>query len=88
MAINGTPTFRKDLPMVDTQRRPERHFGTTFDEVALIASEAVIGPASSVDGNLAAFDGTTGQVLEDSGVSTVDAQAAIEYARHFMLFGG
>ncbi len=30
----------------------------------------VVGPASAVNGNLAAFDGTTGELLEDSGIAT------------------
>lgn len=40
----------------------------------------VVGPASSVDSHLAAFDGTTGELLEDSGVTTASVTAAITRA--------
>lgn len=41
--------------------------GGIFDRTAL--SGDVVGPASAVNDNLARFDGTTGKLLEDSGVA-------------------
>lgn len=38
---------------------------------------AVIGPESSVDGNLAAFDKTTGKVIKDSTVNMTEAADAV-----------
>jgi hypothetical protein len=32
----------------------------------------VVGPASAVDSNVAAFDGTTGKLIKDGGISTTD----------------
>jgi hypothetical protein len=34
--------------------------------------DTVLGPASAINNNLAAFDGTTGKVLKDSGLATAD----------------
>lgn len=43
----------------------------------------VVGPASSVNNSLAAFDGTTGKLIKDSGISIADvlteAEAAVAY---------
>lgn len=38
---------------------------------------AVTGPASAADGNLMAFDGTSGTVARDSGVKMADVSAAV-----------
>ena len=32
----------------------------------------VVGPASAVDGNIATYDGTTGKIIQDSGVTVID----------------
>ena len=46
--------------------------GSDFVEISSSAggSGDVVGPASSTDSNLAAFDGTTGKLLKDSGKAT------------------
>ena len=48
------------------------HTASTFAELDALVSDAdlVAGPATSADTNLAAFDGVTGQLLQDSGIST------------------
>ena len=38
---------------------------------------AVTGPASAADGNLMAFDGTSGTVAKDSGIKLTDVSAAV-----------
>lgn len=41
---------------------------------------AVTGPASSTGDNLAAFDGATGKVVKDTGISSASVQAAIDFS--------
>ena len=41
-----------------------------------VGSGDVVGPASAVDSNLAAFDSTTGKLIKDSGVATTDVVTA------------
>ena len=41
------------------------------------AEDCVKGPASAVDGNLAAFDQTTGKLIKDSAIPLSDATDAI-----------
>lgn len=48
----------------------------TWDTPAGTGSGDASGPASAVDSNLAAFDGTTGKLLKDSGVSASSFQTA------------
>lgn len=43
-------------------------------------ADAVTGPASAVSGNLPAFDGVTGKLVEDSGVAVADVEAVIDGA--------
>ncbi len=43
-----------------------------FDYYESADPSTVLGPASAVDDNLAAFDGTTGKLIKDSGVATTD----------------
>ena len=40
-------------------------------------ARAVTGPASAADGNLMAFDGTSGTVAKDSGIKLTDVSAAV-----------
>jgi hypothetical protein len=46
-------------------------------EAKAIPQGDVTGPASSTDGNLAAFDGTSGKALKDSGINTSKVPIAI-----------
>lgn len=43
----------------------------------VIGAGFVIGPASAINENLPSFDGTTGKILKDSGLSTADLSDAI-----------
>ncbi len=40
------------------------------DAVGTIVAGSVVGPASSTDGHLASFDGTTGTLVQDSGIAS------------------
>lgn len=40
----------------------------TMSAVSVVVGGNVAGPSGAVDGNLAAFDGVTGKILEDSGI--------------------
>lgn len=44
---------------------------------AVTDSGAIIGPASAVDGNLAAFDTTTGKLAKDSNIAMTDVSDAV-----------
>lgn len=76
------------LETIGTQVKLEKQNGVTQDDVqkelealhtAIDATSTgdVVGPASAVDGNLAAFDQTTGKLIKDSGVKMTDASDAV-----------
>lgn len=45
-----------------------------------LGSGDVIGPAGAIDSQLASFDGTTGKLIQDSGLATADVSGAISDA--------
>lgn len=50
----------------------------------------VVGPASAVNGNFASFSGTTGKIIQDSGVNSSDfqpASAALDDLENLSTFG-
>jgi microcystin-dependent protein len=47
----------------------------------------VVGPGSSVNGNLVAFDGTTGKLVKDSGIASSDLAEAIEVMNFLTVTG-
>jgi hypothetical protein len=54
--------------------------GTDFNtEWASVGSGDVSGPGSSVDDNLASFNGTGGTVLQDSGIASTDVSTTIGF---------
>lgn len=76
------------LETIGTQVKLKKQNGVTQDDVqkelealhtAIDATSTgdVVGPASAVDGNLAAFDQTTGKLIKDSGVKMTDASDAV-----------
>jgi hypothetical protein len=44
--------------------------GSAWTQAALTAGSFVTGPASATSNNIVLFDGTTGKIIKDSGVST------------------
>jgi hypothetical protein len=46
----------------------------------------VVGPAASVDGNIAVFDGTTGKLLKDSGSAPTSLGLTVAMARGLAWF--
>lgn len=60
-----------------TQDDVQKELEALHAAVGGAASGDVVGPASAVDGNLAAFDQTTGKLIKDSGVTMTDAADAV-----------
>lgn len=59
------------------------------EAAAIVGSEiedAVLGPASSVNNNLVAFDGTTGKLIKDSGVAVADLLDAADIGVSIQAF--
>jgi len=54
--------------------------GSEWNVVQVNLDGAVIGPASSTDGNLATFNGTTGKLIQDGGVVTTAAKTVLDDA--------
>lgn len=84
----GENLHKVNLETTGTQVKLTKQNGVTQDDVqkelealhtALdgAASGDVVGPASAVDGNLAAFDQTTGKLLKDSTLPLSDAADAV-----------
>ncbi len=46
--------------------------GTNWNIIQVNIDGAVTGPASAVDGNIATYDGTSGKVIDDSGLAAQD----------------
>lgn len=60
-----------------TQDDVQKELEALHTTIGGAASGDVVGPASAVDGNLAAFDQTTGKLIKDSGVTMTDAADAV-----------
>lgn len=73
-ALKGSPTSDLGMEWVNT----------------LPGEGDVVGPASATNGNLVAYDGTTGKLVKDSGVATSDVAlgAASSVANNFVSFSG
>lgn len=60
-----------------TQDDVQKELEALHTAIGGAASGDVVGPASAVDGNLAAFDQTTGKLIKDSAVPMSDAADAV-----------
>ena len=72
MAGNGISRFSATVLEATTAAE----FRTAIGAGSGSATGDVVGPASAVDGNIAVFDGTTGKLIDDSGVAFSDIAAA------------
>ena len=83
--VSGNPTIDLDLP------GGANLFLNADGDYAPIAGAGlgdVTGPMVAVNNNIAVFDGTTGKVIKDSGVSVNDIGGAMMYTHAFLLMGG
>lgn len=74
--ITGIENSKSDIATAITNKGVTVPSGTKLAGMANLINSIpvgtgdVVGPSSSVDGNLAAFDGTTGKLLKDSGIAS------------------
>lgn len=78
---SGVDVLARDLIICLTNGTPSGNQATVGDEWTIVAANvdgSVVGPLSSVDGDFAQFDGTSGIILKDGGLSldTDDTLAA------------
>lgn len=66
-----------DMIMANTAREGSGNQDSDFDVYQANIDGAVVGPASAVDGNLAAFDQATGKLIKDSSIPMSDASDAV-----------
>lgn len=64
---DGNPLLTGALYWNSTSNQMRVYSGSSWEVAYLPASAYVQGPASSTDGNLAVFDGTTGKVIKNGG---------------------
>ncbi len=65
--IPNSTTTRKYLSQIGDGVLP---LTTTWEAITGGGTGDVVGPASAVDGNFCSFNGTTGKLIKDSGVSS------------------
>lgn len=70
-------TKQNGITQDDVQKELEALHAAVDTGLGEGAEDCVKGPASAVDGNLAAFDQTTGKLLKDSAIPMSDAADAI-----------
>lgn len=70
-------TKQNGITQDDVQKELEALHAAVDTGLGEGAEDCVKGPASAVDGNLAAFDQTTGKLIKDSGVTMTDAADAV-----------
>lgn len=76
----GTKCEVGDLIVANTAREGSGSVNSDFDFYQGNLDGVVIGPASATGDNIALFDGATGKLLKDSGVTLGDLQQATEAA--------
>lgn len=76
--VNGTAVKARDsmICQVDTVAGDQAAVGDNWDVLDNSVTDAVAGPISSTNGNIVLFDGTSGRVIKDGGVSASSFQPA------------
>lgn len=69
-----------DMIVATVSRAGASNENSDFAVIQANIDGAVTGPASSTGDNLAAFDGATGKVVKDTGISSASVQAAIDFS--------
>ena len=83
-------TARTNLNFIGASVTATDNAGTDSTDITVTSGAGdVVGPASAVDENLAAFDTATGKLIKDSGVLTSDVSGAVSasHARSHAITG-
>lgn len=60
---------------------------TIIEDIKIINANGVTGPATAVNNDIAVFDGTTGKIIKDSGVTIASLTAGFDLTPTFLLMG-